>query len=153
MCMKVKKLMSGNCVTCETEDSLALAVRKMWENDCGMIPVVSDEKVVGVVTDRDVAVAVSSSGRPASEIRTSEIINGDVTTCKEKESVSRVLKKMAKKKLRRLPVVDRKGRLTGIFSIADAVNASASSKKLRKPVLKAIQGISKPHPIMLFEGE
>lgn len=151
--MKVKKLMTQAYITCGVEENLATAVRKMWENDCGMVPIVEGEKVLGVVTDRDVAVAVSSSGRTANEISAKEVLGTSLVTCRESDSVRKALKLMAKKKLRRLPVTDKKGNIRGVFSIADAIKASSSMKKLRKPVLKTVQAIAKPHPILLFEGE
>lgn len=143
--------MTRSVGTVAPDESAARAVLIMWERDCGAVPVVVDKKPVGMVTDRDVAVAVSTSNRQAADIPVRELIGGKVISCRSKDSIGKVLKKMSKYQLRRLPVVDKKGRLRGIISIADLLNAATKNKRIRKPVFRTITRIVTPNPIILFE--
>ena len=62
--MKVQEVMTGNARTCRPESNLAEAVREMWEGDCGALPVLgSDDRVIGIITDRDICIAIATRGR------------------------------------------------------------------------------------------
>lgn len=132
-------------------DTLAKAVLIMWERDCGSVPVVVNKKPIGMVTDRDVAVAVSTSNRMATDILVREVIGNELVCCRSNDSILKVLKKMGKYRVRRLPVVDKKGRLRGIVTIADILKAKPKKKKIREVVLKTLSRIVEPKPIVLFE--
>ena len=149
--MKVKELMTRSVGSCGPADSLASAVSIMWEKDCGAVPVVEDGKPVGIVTDRDIAIALTTRNVHASDVSAGEIIGENLVTCGEKDKVTKVLKKMARYGIRRVPVVDKKGNLSGLISLADVLNASRKNKSLRKRVLKTLLTLSKPDPIVLFE--
>ena len=151
MFMKVKEIMTRSVGCCSPSDTLANAVAVMWEQDCGAVPILNDGKPVGIVTDRDIAIALTTRNAVASEVPVSEVIRGNLVTCMEKDKVSKVLKKMERFGVRRIPVVNKKGELTGLIALADILNAAKDYKKLRKQVLKTLTNISKPHPIVLFE--
>jgi CBS domain-containing protein len=120
--MKVQDVMTRNVKSSRPESSLAHAASMMWDYDCGALPVVDDtERVLGMITDRDIAIAAATKGRPATEIAVGEVISGNVHTCAVDEDVDSALKTMRREKVRRLPVIGNDGKLAGILSINDVV--------------------------------
>jgi CBS domain-containing protein len=93
----------------------------MGENDCGFLPVLRAGRVVGVVTDRDICVAIGKKRRPVSELLVREIMSKDVAGCVTTDAVGRALSTMAQRQIRRLPVLDPKGVLVGVLSLDDLV--------------------------------
>lgn len=145
--MKVKKIMTAEAGFCFPEESLSRAVEIMWQRDCGAVPVVDLEmKPVGMITDRDIAVAASFRNQKTSEISVGEIIRSRVFTCSESDDAEDVLKKMRRAKVKRIPVVDENGALAGIVSIADLI---LKAPKLKKKTYSALKSIAKPRPIVL----
>ncbi len=127
--MKVRDLMTTDVTTCRPETNLAEAVREMWEKDCGILPVVNDEgRVTGVITDRDICIAVATRDRSADRIAVREVVQGHVHTCLEDDDVTVALKAMKAHKVRRLPVVTADGHLRGMLSLNDVLtHAGAAS--------------------------
>lgn len=127
--MKVRDMMTSNVRTCRPETSLAEAVRDMWEGDCGALPVVNDEgRVIGMVTDRDICIAVATRGRTADHIAVREVARDHAYTCLADDDVTAALQTMKVQKVRRLPVVDAEGHVRGIVSLNDVVtHAGAAS--------------------------
>ncbi len=120
--MNVQDLMTRNVTVCDLDTSIASAAMMMWDSDCGMVPVVGrDSQVVGVLTDRDITMALATKGKTGSEISAKEVINGSIDSCSEDDDVKTALSLMAAKKIRRLPVIDQEGKLKGILSINDAI--------------------------------
>jgi CBS domain-containing protein len=115
--------------TCRAETNLAEAVRDMFEGDCGALPVVSDDgRVAGIITDRDVCIAVATRGRPADRISVREVARDHVYTCLPDDDASVALQLMKLHKIRRLPVVDADGHVRGMLSLNDIVtHAGAAS--------------------------
>lgn len=125
----------------------------MFRRDCGMLPVVEGSKVIGVLTDRDIAIAASSRDLAPSKILVSEVSGRKAITCRAGDDVVDALSKMRKQRVRRLPVVDAEGGLEGVLSLADLLRASKKKKSLQKDVLKTIRKICAPCPIVLGEIE
>ena len=150
--MKVKKLMKKGVGFCNPQDNLTDAARVMWQKDCGVVPVVDeDKKIVGMITDRDICISVASREQKASEIKAAELINGKrVISCSPDDKIEDALKKMKRKTVKRLPVIDKEKRLVGILSITDILLA-ADDKSMKKRVLKTLKAIGKPHRIVLKE--
>jgi predicted transcriptional regulator len=94
----------------------------MWKADCGALPVVADEKLVGILTDRDICMALGTRNRPASEITAGEVAATDVVTCAPGADVHAAMTLMRKAKVRRLPVVE-DGQVKGILALNDIVDA------------------------------
>lgn len=151
--MKVRELMTGDVSYCQPTTTLADAAMMMWRRDCGVVPVVDEQKrVVGMITDRDVCMAVATKNRLANDILASEVIFGKVEACEPNDDVEKVLKKMKKKQLRRLPVTSKDGVLLGIVSISDLLHASGSKgKEIKKKLLIALREISTFRPPHLHE--
>ncbi len=148
--MKVKKIMTKTVEVCGESDALSEACKIMWQKDCGVVPIVNKKlKVVGIITDRDIMVAAFLQNKTVSEINCSEIVSEEIISCTSADKVEDVLKLMKKYQVKRLPVVDEKEILEGIISITDILLSSGDDKKMRKKVLKTIEAISKPRPIVL----
>jgi CBS domain-containing protein len=101
--------------------------RRMRSEDIGSMPVAEDDKLVGMVTDRDIVVRGVAEEREINRLTAREVMSstsGAVLYCFEDESVEAVLKNMAENQVRRLPVVDRSKRLVGIVSLGDLSGAA-----------------------------
>ncbi len=147
--MKVKKLMTAEVEFCHSEDDLSKAAAIMWRRDCGVVPVIDgDMRVVGMITDRDITIAVCSRNQKPSAIKIGEVTNGKIISCSADDNIKDVLKKMRKNQLKRLPVVSQNGALIGILSITDIL---LESNKVKKPVASTLKTISSPRPIVLNE--
>lgn len=129
--MMVRELMRRSPRSIGPAASLAEAGRIMEKARCGALPVVGDgedERVVGMLTDRDLCLAVALRDRRPSEVAVREVISGDVHTCRPDEDVRDALAAMGDHRVRRLPVVDSAGRLVGVLSFDDLA-ASARPRR------------------------
>jgi CBS domain-containing protein len=124
--MKVQEVMTQDVKSCRPETNLAEAATILWDNDCGLLPVVDEAgKVVGVISDRDICMAVATKGRLASEITVQEVFNTrPVYSCTLDDQLPGALRIMQQHQVRRLPIVDRAGTLQGILSINDVILAA-----------------------------
>ena len=118
--MRVQDVMNKTVASCRPDANLAAAVALMWKYGCGLLPVVDDQgKVTGVITDRDICIALGTRDQRASESRVSDVAYRGAAVCNEDEDVRSALKIMAAERVRRLPVVDDEGALVGILSLDD----------------------------------
>ena len=126
--MKVQDVMTYDVQTCRPETNLADAAMRMWRNDCGVLPVIGDgQKVVGMITDRDICMAAATKHCDPANIRVKEVISRKVYGCSPDTDIHEALKIMQRKQVRRLPIISAEdGRLQGILSMNDvALKASA----------------------------
>jgi CBS domain-containing protein len=114
------------------------AAQVMREVDAGALPVVEGERVVGIVTDRDLALRVLGEGR-GPETPIGEVATTDVVSVRREQDLDEALRVMARYQLRRLPVVEPDGRLVGIFAQADAAIEGSA-----EPVAEVVEAISEP---------
>jgi CBS domain-containing protein len=154
--MKVSDIMTADPGFCFAVDTLTKAATIMWQRDCGAVPVLdAGNRVIGMVTDRDICIAVASRDRRASEIMAGELCSRNVLACLPNDELKKALKQMRKNQLRRLPVIDSDGRLVGIITLADIVNAAGAKKKHKdlspKKVFSLFETVSKKPPILLLE--
>jgi len=120
--MNVKDVMTQSAVSCSTDTNVGAAVELLCVNNCGMLPVVAnDRRIQGVVTDRDLAIAMGTRNRLAGELTVGEIATTNVVTCKPEDEIHEALQTMAEKQVRRLPVVDKDGVPLGILSIDNII--------------------------------
>lgn len=120
--MKVKEIMSSAVESCDPGTDLAAVAMTMWRRDCGIVPVVGpDRNVLGVITDRDICMAVSTRHRRPEELRASDVLDGKLFAVRPDDDVRLALDTMREGKVRRLPVLDADRRLQGIVSINDIV--------------------------------
>jgi CBS domain-containing protein len=120
----VGRTMSRAPVTCAPGDSLAQAVTAMWNHDLGWLPVVAaDGRVVGVITDRDAAIAACTRGQRMDEIQVDTVMSTDVAACPPETSLQDALALLRSRRLRRLAVVGADGRQAGVVTINDLTRA------------------------------
>lgn len=119
--MKVSEVACRPVASCTEETSLASAARLMAENDCGVLPVVREGRIVGILTDRDICMAIGKARISPVETPVKEVMSTNVATCETTDDVGSALATMTKRQVRRLPVVDSKGPLYGILSLDDLI--------------------------------
>lgn len=117
--MKVSELMTKNPATAMPTSGLSEVAKMMRDCDCGAIPVVENDKVVGVITDRDITIRVVAENKNVQDVKVSDVMSKQVYTAKENDDVRDVANQMEKHKVRRVPVVDDQGKCIGIVSQAD----------------------------------
>jgi CBS domain-containing protein len=143
--MQVRKMMTSNPACVTPDDSVRDAARLMKEHDCGLIPVVESQdsrRLVGVVTDRDLAVRVVGEGK-GTDTKVSQVMSRDPSCASPDTDVSEVERIMSERQVRRVPVVDSAGRLEGIVAQADLAlsdNAGVSDRE----VARTVERISQP---------
>lgn len=143
--MKIAELMSRSVETCTPDDSLNTAAQRMWDHNCGFIPVVgADGRPVGVVTDRDICMAAYTQGKPLSSISVRTAMARTVYTCAPTDSVTAAEKIMATRQVRRLPVVDKEGRVVGVVSLHDIATRGGRLNAAR--LGRILAAIAAPHP-------
>jgi CBS domain-containing protein len=120
--MKVREVMTNKPSFCGPESSLEEASFLMQKNNCGFLPVVGDGgNVIGVVTDRDMCIALGTRNRKPSDLRVWDVMPRKLFTCMEGDDVHCALKTLRAARIRRLPVIDRDSSLVGVLSIDDIV--------------------------------
>jgi len=136
--MKTEDVMTRRVVACRADTDLAHVARLMWENDCGSVPVVdAEDRVVGLVTDRDLCMSAHFQGRALRELRAATCMAAELVTCKPSEPALAVAKRMGEKRVRRIPVCDGEGRLLGLVSVGDLYGAAARAGAKEKKALHA----------------
>jgi CBS domain-containing protein len=151
--MKVRDCMTTDVGYCQPNAPLTQAAEIMWQRDCGVVPVTDEnQRVIGMITDRDICFAVVTKNRLPSDIKTGEVIRqNEVKTCSPGDSIEDALKTLKRHQLRRLPVVNKDGVLVGILALADLIRAMGKDKDAvpRKKLLAALKEISHLRPITL----
>jgi CBS domain-containing protein len=118
--MNVGDVMTRQVRTCALSDSLNAAAQMMWEHDCGALPVVDAEgKAVAMITDRDICMAAYTRGEPLWNILVSSAASHGIVAVHETEALDAVESLMQKHQVRRIPVVDTKGKPIGMVSMND----------------------------------
>jgi CBS domain-containing protein len=136
--MRVAEIMTRDVRVARPDQSIQEAARMMADVDAGIMPVGEGDRLVGMITDRDIAVRAVAEGKgPQTQVR--EVMSPEVKYCFEDEDTDAVARNMAEIQVRRLPVVNRDKRLVGIISLGDlAVTEGAH------PAGEAVSGISQP---------
>ena len=138
--MQIKDLMTKAVDVISVDQTIREAAKMMKEQDCGSIPVEENDKLIGMVTDRDIAlwIASSDSTTDPATAKISECMNPGVKYCFEDANVEDVIENMADLKIRRMPIMDSDKKLVGIVSIGDIASQMNTNSKLEK----ALQQIS-----------
>ena len=134
--MKAREIMTKDPRTVTPDTGLQEVARLMQSEDVGIIPVVEagGTSLLGVVTDRDIALRVVAEGKDATTTKVSDVMSKSVTTSKQDDSVDDVMELMGREQLRRIPIVDDRGALVGIVAQADVVREARNDRKAERTV-------------------
>jgi CBS domain-containing protein len=138
--MKVQDVMTRDPRTVSPEASAREAATIMREEDVGIVPVVEGSRLIGVVTDRDLAVRLVADGRDGNTTVRDVMSSRKIATCRPDEDLERVMDTMAREQVRRIPIVDERGSLVGIVAQADVVRKARDDDKAEETV----ERISRP---------
>ncbi|MFM2044658.1 MAG: hypothetical protein RLY86_3234 [Pseudomonadota bacterium] len=119
--IRIAEVMTQGLRSIRPDQSIKDAAGMMAEEDVGVLPVMEKERLVGLVTDRDIAIRLVGEGKDLARTLVREVMSTDLVTAREDEDVTDVLDRMAEEQLHRIPVVDAQGRPTGIVALADLV--------------------------------
>jgi CBS domain-containing protein len=126
--MSVRDIMTANPICCSPEMKLEQVASLMLEHDCGEVPVCDGAKLVGVVTDRDITMRTVAKGRDPVGVAVRQVMTPKVFTVRASDSIEKALSMMERRQVRRLPVVDSRGKLVGIISQADVAEKLSEQK-------------------------
>ena len=137
--LKIRDVMTECPESCGPDTDLAAAAMIMWRNDCGFVPVVSDEqhRTLGVITDRDICMAVCTRHVRPEEIRVGEVMSGRLVSVTPDDDIEHAADLMRYEQLRRIPVVGPNDELKGVISLADLVLRAGPAKGQRQPAVTA----------------
>lgn len=116
--MKVEEAMTRDVRVVGPDDTIREAAFLMMDIDAGALPVAENDKMIGMITDRDIAVRAVALGKPA-DTPVRDVMSGEIRYCFSDQDTDEVAMNMADQQVRRLPVVDRDKRLIGIISLGD----------------------------------
>jgi CBS domain-containing protein len=144
--MKVKDLMTREPRTCSPDTTLAVAAHLMWDGDCGILPVVDDGALVGVVTDRDMYIALATQNARASHLRVGAVASKTVATCEPEDDVHSALATMKQARVRRLPVLGFGRTVLGVLSMNDILRVAGTGRGVSdEEVVATLQAICAHH--------
>lgn len=147
--MKVKDVMMGTPYCVSLQANLGMATELMWRGNCGFLPVVDAAmKVCGVVTDRDICVALGTRNQVAGDVRVEEIVQRRVFAGNAEDDVHIALQTMREGHVRRLPVIDREGKLAGVVSMDDILLHAEPNSFGNEPELSANEVVRAYRTIM-----
>ncbi len=141
--MKCKDVMTPNPRYCSPQDRSIEPAKIMRDEDVGIVPIADeDKKLLGVVTDRDLCLAVVAEGKNPQEVKVSDTMTekGELVTCQPEDDIEKAVSLMQENQVRRIPVVDDQNRIVGMIAQADI------ALKMQKPekVSETVEEISKP---------
>lgn len=135
--MRVSECMTREVTMANPEASICDAAKMMADCDAGALPVSENDRLVGVITDRDIAVRAVAEGRDSSA-KVRDVMSAEVRYCFEDDDIDDVMRNMGDLQVRRLPVLNRDKRLVGIVSLSDLAKGAAA------PAGKALTDIARP---------
>src|SRR5688572_13671588 len=147
---KSNEVMTKDVACCIPTDTVTKAAQLMKSKDIGSVPIVDNnqtKKLVGIVTDRDLTLAIIAEGREARTTKVEDVMTRSVVTCRAEDSVQEALDAMAEYQLRRIPVVDKDNKLVGIIAQADVatrVNQPEKTAEIVKEISQAGVFVSEP---------
>ena len=142
-----RELMTREPVCCEPDDTVTKVAELMKSRDVGSVPVVdslASRRLVGIVTDRDIVTKVVAGGRAVAQATARDAMTLDPASCTEEDDISQAMSLMATRQVRRMPVVDAAGRVTGIIAQADVATRMQSDLETGRMV-ESISEPSLPH--------
>lgn len=138
--MKVQQIMTTNVKCCQPTETIQDAAKIMANQNCGSVPVCDNNKVIGMITDRDIAVNAVAKGNNSATVR--DCMSTNVVTCTADTDAHEAANLMARHQIRRLPVVNAQGELCGICAIGDLATVDIHINEAGD----ALSKISEPQP-------
>ena len=135
---KISEVMTRETQVARPDQTIREAAMMMAREDIGSLPVGENDKLVGMITDRDIAVRAVAEGR-SPDTRVREVMTDSIKYCYDDEDVERVAQNMAELQVRRLPVVNRDKRLVGIVALSNVAQCGD------KPTHEMLRGVATPH--------
>lgn len=115
----IRDVMTSNPCTIDAEKSVAYAAKMLRDEDVGLAPIVEGDKLIGMLTDRDIAIRVVAEGRDPGQVKVRDVASKQLVTIDPQQDLDEALRIMAKHQVRRLPVVEEHGQLVGVVAQAD----------------------------------
>jgi CBS domain-containing protein len=128
MAETIRDVMTGSPRTIDSAGSAVDAARLMRDEDVGLIPIVESDRLVGTVTDRDIAVRLVAEGKSPESTRVADIASRELVTIDPDQDVDEAMRLMSKHQVRRLPVVEEDGKFVGIVAQADIAKHVAAAQ-------------------------
>ncbi len=134
--MKVKDAMHKGAVWVSPDTSIMEIAKKMHDQDIGAVPVGENDRLIGMVTDRDIVCRGLAAHKDFSKLKARDVMTKGITFCRNENNLEEALQLMEQKKIRRLPVIDENKRMVGILSLGDI--SHRATEKLTVEVVKAV---------------
>jgi CBS domain-containing protein len=128
MGQSIRDVMTSNPCTIDAEKSVAYAAKMMRDEDVGLAPIVEGDKLIGMLTDRDIAIRVVAEGRDPGQVKVRDVASRQLVTIDPQQDLDEALRIMAKHQVRRLPVVEEDGQLVGVVAQADVAREGDDMK-------------------------
>lgn len=134
--MKVKNAMHEGCEWVSPDTKVTEIAQRMRDSDIGAVPVGENDKLIGMVTDRDICCKGLTNGHAIEKLTARDVMTEGIVWCRDSDEINAAINLMQKRQVRRLPVIDKNKRMVGILSLGDISNAA--SQKLTAEVTKAV---------------
>jgi CBS domain-containing protein len=128
MAKTIRDLMTRNPCSIEADKPVAYAAKMMRDEDVGLAPIVEGQKLIGTLTDRDIAIRVVAEGKDPESTSVREVATTRLVTVDPEQDLDEALRLMAQHQVRRLPVVEEDGRLAGVVAQADVAKHTSDEK-------------------------
>ena len=128
MPQNIRDVMTSNPCTIDAEKSVAYAAKMMLEEDVGLAPIVEGDRLIGMLTDRDIATRVAAEGRDPDQVKVRDVASTQLFSIDPTQDLDEALRMMAKHQVRRLPVVEADGRLVGVVAQADIAREASDTQ-------------------------
>jgi CBS domain-containing protein len=134
--MKVKNAMHKNAEWVSPETPISQIAKKMKDLDIGSLPVGENDRLIGMVTDRDIACRGVANGKDVSKLTARDVMSKGIVYCTDTEDLDDAVRLMETKKIRRLPVINEQKRMVGMLSLGDV--SHAASREMSGEVIAAV---------------
>jgi CBS domain-containing protein len=138
--MKVKNCMHNGAQWVSPETTVKAVANAMLEQDIGAVPVGENDRLIGMVTDRDIVLRAVANGRDISAVTARDVMTKGIIWCRDSDDLSHAANLMQSKQVRRLPVIDKNKRMVGILSLGDLSRAGTE-----RTIAAATRGLSAHH--------
>ena len=138
--MKIKDVMHGGVTWVDPSTPLSQIAKKMRDQDIGAVPVGENDRLVGMITDRDICCRGLADGREVSKLTARDVMSKPIVYCKADDDLTEAIHTMEKSKIRRLPVINEEKRMVGMLSLGDVWQRVTGD--LSAEMMKAVSAIT-----------